>query len=127
MTIKDFRIGNRFVYNGLVRTCTGTSKWGHVFYENNDKPISDHKTYYKLCESEQLTSDILLSFGAKEIDTHEYELSRFRLKWLEGYQYFYVTDYHEGTYLTKISEVHELQNFYHSMQGSELKSTKTRT
>jgi hypothetical protein len=48
-------------------------------------------------------------------------IDRFRFLWKNAYDYWYVIDMHNNTYLTKIEYVHELQNFYMAMNGEELK------
>lgn len=51
----------------------------------------------------------------------QYRLSRFCFTFRSDYSYWYVTDAISKTYMTKIQYVHELQNFFKSMDGIEIK------
>lgn len=66
----------------------------------------------------------LKSHGALQSLTEQigtYLYSRFKLVWREEYNYWYVTDAVEQTYMTKIEFVHEWQNFVRWTDGVELK------
>ena len=69
-----------------------------------------------------LTEQWLKDFGAKEYlgTKRSFKYSRFDLFWRDDYKYWYVTDFENETYLTKIEFVHEFQNFVFVMDGKEL-------
>ena len=86
---------------------------------------------YDSFEPIPLTEEWLLKLGAEIIETgfdmHEIicimQYDRFKLIWKDAYKYWYVVDEISLTYLTKISDVHEWQNFVFIMNGKELKIT----
>ena len=47
-------------------------------------------------------------------------IDRFRLIWKPAYKYWYIVDDHELTYITKVSYVHEWQNVFFALNGTEL-------
>lgn len=67
-----------------------------------------------------LTETELVKLGATELSIGGFKMERFKLNFLKGYGYWYVTDFETGAYLSKIEFVHEWQNFYFVLQGQEL-------
>jgi len=47
-------------------------------------------------------------------------VDRFKLIWKPEYNYWYVLDFMNDTYITKVEFVHEWQNVYFSLNGKEL-------
>lgn len=98
---------------GIV-TC-GNSEFSHAYLSETLKPIP-------------LTADILINYGFTE-STNEFSGVEWREYFLEGEQvnielkednkkgFFFHCDYG----FTKLIYVHQLQNFYHSLTGEELK------
>ena len=93
-----------------------TINGGHVYDEDDSihgldclKPIP-------------LTEEWLLKFNAIKIHAPYlgFKYSRFKLIWKESYKFWYVLDWVDETYMTKISYVHEFQNFIKSMDNKEL-------
>lgn len=74
-----------------------------------------------------LTEQWLVDFGAREYlgSKRSFKYSRFDLFWRKDYKYWYVTDFEDETYMTKIEFVHEFQNFIFAMDQEELKIKTT--
>lgn len=77
-----------------------------------------------ICEGIELTSELLLNFGAFKETTNIFIVSRFKLIWKDKYKYWYVIDRNEETYYTKLEFLHEFQNLYFVLNGEELKLSK---
>lgn len=103
----ELRIGNYYNNFGILKQVT--KETFTTVYFNSIQPI-------------KLTEEWLLYFGAKEYlgSKISFKYSRFDLFWREDYKYWYVTDFDNETYLTKIEFVHEFQNFIFVMDGKEL-------
>lgn len=77
-----------------------------------------------ICEGIELTSELLLNFGAFKETTNIFIVSRFKLIWKDKYKYWYVIDRNEETYYTKLEFLHEFQNLYFALTGEEFKLSK---
>jgi len=73
-----------------------------------------------ICEGIELTSEVLLKFGAFKEKINFFILSRFKLIWKDKYKYWYIIDRNEETYYTKLEFLHEFQNLYFALNGEEL-------
>jgi hypothetical protein len=67
-----------------------------------------------------LTEDWLLKSGCEKKSDNIFTIDRFELRWKKAYKYWYVLDAITYNYFTKIEFVHEWQNFYFVLQGTEL-------
>lgn len=77
-----------------------------------------------ICEGIELTSELLLNFGAFKEKINVFIVSRFKLIWKDKYKYWYVIDRNEETYYTKLEFLHEFQNLYFALTGEEFKLSK---
>lgn len=116
MEARELRIGNYydFSHSGQIEQITGKD-----IYDFESDPIDD--IYYPI----PLTEEWLLKFGAhKERDKWIYD--RFKLFYFESYDYWYVTDHIDNTYITKLNYVHEWQNLFFTLNRRELTLNETK-
>ena len=119
MKSTDFRIGN-LVYYHIEDKMDEREAWDEVSPIDYDdlrcfEQYEDNSEYRPIL----LNEEWLLKTGCDKKEDY-FELDRFRLRWMNPYKYFYVTDVHSGGYFTKLEFVHEWQNFYFILQGEEL-------
>lgn len=106
---KELRINN-WVNSNLTNNYSQASA-ADIYNINQDQSVVDPIP---------LTEEILLNCGFKKFyDIFLYD--RFRFDYKKSYKYWYVTDRETNAYLTKIEFLHELQNFYFALTGTELK------
>jgi len=67
-----------------------------------------------------LTEEWLLKSRCEKKSDNIFTIDRFELRWKKAYKYWYVLDAITYNYFTKIEFVHEWQNFYFVLQGTEL-------
>lgn len=67
-----------------------------------------------------LSEEWLLKLGATEEMLGHFLLDRFQLIWKESYNYWYVIDRYNACYYSKVEFVHEWQNLYFALNGSDL-------
>jgi len=124
---RDLRIGNCFncqIGSSIINGCINSISTNKVVlvsrYESIGHKASNLKSVkIKTLIPIPLTEEILLKCGGKK-SVVAINIDRFRFQWKREYKYWYVIDYINRTYLTKIEFVHELQNFFHAMNGQEL-------
>ena len=74
-------------------------------------------------KSVPLTEKWLINLGAKKCHRNFEEFfihDRFMLQWINGHNYWYVTDANFGSYITKIEFLHEWQNLFFTLIQKEL-------
>lgn len=103
MKQSDLRIGNIVTIDNVVYDIVNPSDLAYIRFINGIP----------------LTERWLIDFGATVKDGTAL-FSRFKLIWKSEYEYWYVVDAENFTYLTKIEFVHEWQNFVFVMDGEEL-------
>ena len=72
-----------------------------------------------------LTKDWFLRFGAKIISKNTLQHDRFKIYFVDKYNFWYVNDFRTNVYFTKIEFVHEWQNFVFVVNGEELVFSST--
>ena len=122
MEVKDLRIGN-IIYlieeksELIVKDIILDDEFKELGYYIG---LDDGYRYdEKMVKGIPLTEDLLLKVGAFP-EGNGMIIERFKLIYKPGYKYWYIIDDLSKTYLTKIIYLHELQNFYYSMQTKEL-------
>jgi len=89
----------------------------------NQKPYTYYERYIQLIafiKPIPITEDWLLKLGATEEMLGHFLLDRFQLIWKESYNYWYVIDRYNACYYSKVEFVHEWQNLYFALNGSDL-------
>jgi len=85
----------------------------NTFYENCSQ-------FIKYVFPIPLTEEILLKCGHQRKASTVFFADRFKLFWRKEYKYWYVTDRETNTYITKVEFLHEWQNTWFVLQGTEL-------
>ena len=117
MERKDLRLGNYLNYDKKLIYISEITRAGIGMYDGYG---FDKSSPIECLRPIKLNEEWLLKFGAKRTNEYSFTHSRFKLIWKPNYNYWYVIDLAEKTYLTKIEFVHEYQNFYFVMNGGEL-------
>lgn len=118
ISVKDLRIGNLFQeqYTGQIIEVIGLNADDQIVFSG------DFKDKWQ-AQPIPLTENCLIDAGALSCDSgtvRGIDIDRFKFLWLEKYKYWYVVDKGSLMYVTKIEFVHELQNFFQSVNGQEL-------
>lgn len=100
-------LSNKFIKVAMIHPECGENFHPLTWYGDDLTPIP-------------LTEDWLLKFNAIKLSDNIFSYSRFKFIWKKEYNYWYVVDLFEQTYLTKINFVHEFQNFIYILDGKEL-------
>lgn len=120
MNPQELRIGNLINVKDKISVVDGIRNFNYLYLQYQEQP-----ELLKYAEPIPLTEEWLLKFKASKIKSGRFYYDRFKLIWKKGYNYWYVMDYMSSTYLTKISFVHEWQNFVFAMNSEELTPATT--
>lgn len=114
----ELRIGN-IIYipsTDQIADVSAISKIG-VFVNDN---IIGFLPFDKI-ERLKLTNNVFKSLDLKFVGVETaFIYDRFKFIWKPSYNYWYVVDAEDSSYMTKIEDVHELQNFIFEMNREEI-------
>jgi len=100
-------LSKKFIKVAMIHPEYGENFHPLTWYGDDLKPIP-------------LTEEWLLKLGAIEEMLGHFLLDRFQLIWKESYNYWYIIDRYNACYYSKVEFVHEWQNLYFALNGSDL-------
>jgi hypothetical protein len=120
MNANELRIGNYITHNGRINQIGGYI----AFYNQYPHPmvnLINNSGQYGIhtIESIPLTEDLILKFGAKKINEYWFEFHTYGI--IKHTSFIELYSCVEGDYICNtVKNVHELQNLYYALTGSEL-------
>ena len=118
MKVNEIRIGNYHYYH-IVDPLDERGEYDEVCQIDAD----DFRVLTEFVCPEYkpilLTEEWLLKFGCEKAK-RGFVIDRFRLTYNEKYKFWYVVDDSTLSYITKVEFVHEWQNVYFVLNGTEL-------
>lgn len=123
---EDLRINNYVHFLGKEKQVLGISKRNYNMGTETAGYYVEFKDHIPVnfihIKPIQLNEEWLERFNAIKMHANYlgYKYSRFKLIWKESYKYWYVMDWVDETYMTKIEFVHDFQNFIKTMDNEEL-------
>lgn len=108
-------ISNVDIENKFSIGCEHINKITNAYYQN----------YHQFAEYIQpipLTEEWLLKLNVdiEKVNNYIFIIDRFRLSWNKTYKFWYVMDKTSLCYITKVEYIHEWQNTYYVLNGTEL-------
>lgn len=113
----ELRIGNKILFSKKEVTVTGILN-GLIYCFPNDISQGDRFNTEDKFEPIPLTDKLLLSLNVTKNTFESYSFGIIKLYYKKKFKYFAV--YVDVNYLTQIEYLHELQNLYFAINGTEL-------
>ena len=113
----ELRIGNKILFIDKEVTVTGILN-GLIYCFPNDVYDGDRFNTEDKFEPIPLTGELLLNVHAVKLSFENYGLHNMELRSRAKWNYFSI--FVDNIYLTQIEYLHELQNLYFAINGTEL-------